>query len=62
MSAEQAIAHLWEARRQAYELSQRAATQAAIGLEPDLRVSIGQHELMGIYAEIDQAIKLLGGS
>lgn len=54
-----AITHLYEARRQTYELSQRAATQAAIGLAPDLRVSIGQGELMGVYREISMAIDLL---
>jgi hypothetical protein len=53
-----AINHLYEARKQAYELSQRAAVQA-IGLEPDLRISTGQGELMGVYAEIDTAIELL---
>jgi hypothetical protein len=54
-----AITHLYEARRQAYELSQREAVQAAIGVEPDMRISTGQGELMGVYAEIDAAIKLL---
>lgn len=54
-----AITHLYEARRQAYELSQRVATQAATGLTPDLRVSTGQGELMGVYREISMAIDLL---
>lgn len=58
----QAIAHLYEARREAYELSQRAAVQAAIGLAPDLRVSTGQAELMGIYSQISAAIQLLEAS
>ena len=55
----EAITHLYEARKQAYELSQRAATQAMIGLAPDLRISTGQGELMGVYAEISAAIELL---
>jgi hypothetical protein len=52
-----AINHLYKARAEVYRLSQLAAVQAF--WQPDLRITTGQGELMGVYSDISRAVELL---